>query len=140
MSDYSREIAQVRQAFPRLVELQQREGGEWIGTLAGCLAFYLTLSPRLIRICIPALRIESYTGRATLPEALTETIADIQEQVADRIDELSLCLPPKPKSDMVITAYLMEGDRRKAQGLPSDRDAQDRAAADAMAWAEDKPG
>jgi hypothetical protein len=50
---------------------------------------------------------------------------------------------PSPKiqqqSDMALAASLLEGDRRKAQGLPPGRDAQARAAADAMAWAEENP-
>jgi hypothetical protein len=63
--------------------------------------------------------------------------------------ELSLFVPPKPaykpspeiqqQSDMTWAAFLLEGSRRKDQGLPPDRDAQARAAADAMAWAEDNP-
>ena len=44
------------------------------------------------------------------------------------------------QSDMAITAYVMEGDRRKAQCLSPDRKAQARAGAEAMAWAEDNPG
>jgi hypothetical protein len=44
------------------------------------------------------------------------------------------------QSDMAITAYLLEGDRRKAKGLSPDREAQARAGAEAMAWAEDNPG
>lgn len=54
---------------------------------------------------------------------------------------------PEPKlspehqrqSDLATIAYLMEGDRQKAQGLPPDREAQARAGAEAMAWAEDNP-
>ena len=58
-------------------------------------------------------------------------------------------LPEKPaykpspeiqqQSDMALAAWLLEGDRRKAQGLPPDQAAQAQAAADAMAWAEDNP-
>jgi hypothetical protein len=58
-------------------------------------------------------------------------------------------LPEKPaykpspeiqrQSDMGIVAHLMVGERRKDLGLPPDRNAQARAAADAMAWAEKNP-
>jgi hypothetical protein len=44
------------------------------------------------------------------------------------------------QSDMGIVAHMLAGQRRKDLGLPPDPQAQARAAADAMAWAEDNPG
>jgi hypothetical protein len=38
------------------------------------------------------------------------------------------------QSDFALVAYLMEGYRREAQGLPPSQEAQQLAAANAMAW------
>jgi hypothetical protein len=80
--------------------------------------------------------------------------ADAIAQAAERWREFSAeamavvgpLPPPKTspeiqrQSDFATIAYQLEGDRRKAQGLPSDREAQGWAGAEAMAWAEDNPG
>ena len=79
-------------------------------------------------------------------DAIAQAAERWREFVAEAMAVVGPLPPPKQspehqrQSGMAITAYVMEGDRRKAQGLPPDRKAQARAGAEAMAWAEDNPG
>ena len=91
------------------------------------------------------IRLASFTG-LTPASALAQAAALWREFAAEAMAVVGPVPEPKPspehqrQSGMAITAYVMEGDRRKAQGLPPDREAQTRAGAEAMAWAEDNPG
>ena len=49
-------------------------------------------------------------------------------------EECQRQLEMQRQSDVALVAYLMEGDRRKAQGLPPSQEAQQLAAVNAMAW------
>jgi hypothetical protein len=78
-------------------------------------------------------------------------LVDTKEFRYDAEAQAVVELPPQPKpaykpspeiqrqSDMGIVAHMLAGQRRKDLGLPPDPQAQARAGADAMAWAEDNP-
>lgn len=91
----------------------------------------------------------SFTGSCRA--ALAQAVAHWREFAADAAGVVAA--PPKYKpspevqrqSDVALIAYLLEGERRKGQGLPPDPQAQANAAAEAMAeiagltWVVDKP-
>jgi hypothetical protein len=52
-------------------------------------------------------------------------------------EECQRQLEMQRQSDAALVAYLLEGDRRKTQGLPPSQAAQQLAAVDAMAWGQE---
>ena len=52
-------------------------------------------------------------------------------------EECQRQLEVQRQSDFALVAYMLEGDRRKAQGLPPSQEAQQLAAANAMAWGQE---
>ena len=140
-------LQECRQHFPSLA-WDFDEGGECTAHFYG-IDFYL--APEIDRSFSVSILFSdkrwdwNQRGFPSAASALAAASARWQEFAALAMSVVGPVPPPKPspehqrQSDMAITAYVMEGDRRKAQGLSPDREAQARAAADAMAWAEDNP-
>jgi hypothetical protein len=62
------------------------------------------------------------------------TAVGLPSLIAVNCEECQRQLEVQRQYDFALVAYLMEGDRRKAQGLPPSQEAQQLAAANAMAW------
>ena len=52
-------------------------------------------------------------------------------------EECQRQLEMQRQSDVALVAYMLEGDRRKTQGLPPSQEAQQLAAVNAMAWGQE---
>ncbi len=143
-------LQQCQRHFPRLA-WHFDEGGECTAHFYG-IDFYL--SPEIDGSFSASILFNdkrwdwNQRGFPTAASALAAASARWQEFAALAMSVVGP-VPEKPayqpspeiqqQSDMALAASLLEGDLRKAQGLPSDQAAQARAAADAMAWAEDNP-
>ena len=65
------------------------------------------------------------------------TAVGLPSLIAVNCEECRRRLEMQRQSDAALVAYMLEGDRRKTQGLPPDPAAQRLAAAKAMAWGQE---
>ena len=65
------------------------------------------------------------------------TAVGLPSLIAVNCEECQRQLEMQRQSDVALVAYMLEGDRRKVQGLPPSQEAQQLAAANAMAWGQE---